>query len=303
MKLETFVGKSDKLLMNAITAEKLLSAQIQERLISLALLDPPADGKFGPISIAALKNFQARVGLEQQDFLDGPTAEKLLRAKPVSNSQVNNFQISNSLASRVIQYMQRKNYKIFHGNQRYNIVYIEGMDLDGTLNNDKPNAFNDLRLVIEIVNGVPKLVGKWEATTEPGKKYTLKPMSVRGAARIKFGQYKAWQMGFHRRDKRHPALVQAGKIPVHRDLNKDYSRAGDLVEIGLFGVNQHHGYSASRNDVGGHSAGCLVGRSIEEHNQFIKLIRRDQRYLANRAYMFETTIIPGDGLVKHFPPG
>ncbi|WP_242043434.1 peptidoglycan-binding domain-containing protein [Leptolyngbya sp. FACHB-671] len=303
LKLETFVGKSDKLLINAITAEKLLSAQIQERLISLALLDPPADGKFGPISIAALKNFQARVGLEQQDFLDGPTAEKLLRAKPVSNSQVNNFQISNSLASRVIQYMQRKNYKIFHGNQRYNIVYIEGMDLDGTLNNDKPNAFNDLRLVIEIVNGVPKLVGKWEATTEPGKKYTLKPMSVRGAARIKFGQYKAWQMGFHRRDKRHPALVQAGKIPVHRDLNKDYSRAGDLVEIGLFGVNQHHGYSASRNDVGGHSAGCLVGRSIEEHNQFIKLIKRDQRYLANRAYMFETTIIPGDELVKHFPPG
>lgn len=301
LKLETFVGRGGKLLMNAITDEQLLATQIQERLISLALLDPPADGKFGPISIAALKTFQAQAGLEKQDFLDAQTAEKLLRAQPVGNFQVSNFQVSNSLASRIIQYMQRKQYKIFYGSQRYNIVYIEGMDLDGSLNDDKPNAFNDLRIVIEIVNGVPNIVGKWEATTEPGKKYTLKPMNVKGAARIKFGQYKAWQMGFHKNDNRHPALVQRGKIPVHRDLNKDFSRVGDLVEIGLFGVNQHHGYNAPRNDVGGHSAGCLVGRSIEEHNQFMKLLRRDQRYLENRAYLFETAVIPGDELLKHFP--
>ena len=67
-------------------------------------------------------------------------------------------------------------YEIFQGSGQYNIVYVEGMYPDGSVNQDLPNQFNDIRLVIEILNGKPKIVGgPWEATSEPGKKYTIRP--------------------------------------------------------------------------------------------------------------------------------
>ena len=85
--------------------------------------------------------------------------------------------------------MEIKGYEIFQGANQYNIVYVEGMNSDGSLNQDIPNQFNDLRLVIEILEGKPKIVGgPWEATSEPGKKYTVNPLNKKGAARIKFGQ-------------------------------------------------------------------------------------------------------------------
>ena len=54
-----------------------------------------------------------------------------------------------------------------------NIVYVEGMDGDGTPNDDAPDAFNDLRLLLRINKaGNPEIVASWQATTEPGTYYT-----------------------------------------------------------------------------------------------------------------------------------
>lgn len=97
----------------------------------------------------------------------------------------------NDLASRIISYMKAKNYIVFSGSKNYNLVYVEGMNEDETLNNDAPNEFNDRRIVIEVVNNIPKIVNHWLATTEPGNYYTYHPLNHDGAARIAFGQYKA----------------------------------------------------------------------------------------------------------------
>jgi len=48
-----------------------------------------------------------------------------------------------------------------------NIVCLEAADLDGTPNANKPNGFNDLRLVLTLQDGKPVILGKWEGTTEP----------------------------------------------------------------------------------------------------------------------------------------
>lgn len=198
--------------------------------------------------------------------------------------------MSSSLVARILQYMQLKKYTIFTQPCEYNIVYVEGMNPDGTLNSDSPNMWNDIRLLIERNS----LVDVWTATTEPGRFYTLQPLNERGAARIKFGQYQAWQVGMHGNADRHEALVQVRDVPVHRDLNKDFKRTGDAIDTGLFGINQHWGYDYPYEDIGVASAGCLVGRLKEGHREFMHLIKQDPRYKQDRSFIFTTTIIPGD---------
>jgi hypothetical protein len=295
------LGTDKKYDFEAIAQDADLAHQIQIQLIGLGLLEPPADGKFGKLSRAALKKFQDLTKTGETEFLGKVTAEALIETKPGSLPKTP-LKLGNDLASQIVKYMQSKKYVIFTEPKEYNIVYVEGMNGDGSLNNDAPNEFNDRRIVIEVVDGVPKIVKHWEATTEPGSRYTYDPVNSKGAARIQFGQYEAWKVDFHGGSKPHEALVQVGVITVCRDFNKDFKRTGDKLDTGShFEINQHWGYDAPRNDIKNASAGCLVGRRWEGHREFMAIIKSDRRYLINDNYVFYTTVIPGDDLVKAFP--
>lgn len=198
------------------------------------------------------------------------------------------------LALKIVDYMESKGYRVFKKPKEYNIVYVEGMNEDGTLNSDAPNLFNDRRFVIEFRNDAPRIIGNWQATTEPGSHYTYTPMNPRGAARIMFGQYKSWAVGIHGNSDRHEALIQVAPVTVHRDFNKDFKRTNDRTDTGLFGINQHWGYDLPVNDIGIASAGCLVGRTRKGHREFMALIKQDTRYIADNSYVFWTTILPGN---------
>lgn len=201
-------------------------------------------------------------------------------------------------ATKIVNYMVRKNYVLSEFVREVNIVYIEGMDRDGDLNNDLPNCFNDLRLVIQFVGKKPTIVGCWEGTTEPGAYYTHNPMNRAGAARIAFGQYKAWKVGIHGNSQPHEALIQVASVKVHRDLDKNFIRTNDRVFEGLFGINQHWGYDLPESNIGRASAGCLVGRTRKGHREFMSIVKSDRRYRENPNFVFPTTIIAGDDLVK-----
>lgn len=299
MKLQDFIGKDLKYNMEGIASDQELATQIQILLIGLKLLEPPADGKFGPISAAALKKFQTLLKIDELEVLGSITAKKLIETKP-EDLPPPPLKLGKDLASRIVKYMQKKEYEIFQGIREYNIVYIEGMNSDGTVNDDRPNHFNDRRIVLQIIDGVPVIVGNWEATTEPGYHYTHRPMDPsKGAARIKFGQYKAWQVGMHGTADRHEALVQTGgEVTVHRDFNKDFQRVGDKLDTGYFGINQHWGYDLPSNNVYYASAGCLVGRLRRGHREFMSLIKKDHRYQLNNRYVFYSTVIYAPDLLK-----
>ncbi|GBE91100.1 peptidoglycan-binding domain-containing protein [Nostoc cycadae] len=300
MKLQDFLGKEEKWGFEAIAKDEELTRQIQILLIGLGLLEPPADAKFGPVTAAAIKKFQELKKIDEPDYIGAFTAKELIETKPDELPKPA-LKLGNDIASKIVKYMLAQNYQVFTGAKEYNIVYVEGIDGDWNLNSDTPNAFNDRRIVIEVVNGTPKIVDHWQATTEPGRYYTLNPMNPGGAARIKFGQYKAWAVGLHGNAERHEALVQVAPITVHRDFNKDYQRTGDKLDTGLFYVNQHWGYDAPSNDIKNASAGCLVGRMRQGHREFMSIIKQDRRYVANNDYVFYTTVIPGDDLLKKFP--
>ncbi|MEG4850848.1 hypothetical protein QUB10_08050 [Microcoleus sp. B5-D4] len=205
--------------------------------------------------------------------------------------------MSRTFAERIIEYMEQQNYEISRGRSEKNIIYVEGANTDGTENDDRPNYFNDVRIIIAFNDKFqPVIEGIWEATTEPGYYYTDNPMNPKGAARIAFGQYRAWQVGLHGYSDPHEALVQVGLVKVHRDWNRDMMRTGDAIDEGYFGINQHHGWGHPVNDIHTASAGCLVGRTISGHENFMRRVTADPRYIADTNFVFTTTIIPGNKL-------
>ena len=300
MKLQDILAKDLKYTPEGIAADKELATQIQTRLIYLELLDPPADGKFGTISTAALKEFQTLTKCNEVGQLGAVTAKKLIETK-VEDLPTPELKLGDDLASRIIKYMQLKGYQIAQGIQKYNIVYVEGMNSDGTLNDNDPDSFNDRRMVIQILDGIPAIIGNWEATTQPGSYYTENPMNPdKGAAIIRLGQYKSWQVGIHygSGSDPHEALVQAATITVYRDANQDSQRTGDKTDTGLFDIDQHWGYDLPYNNVYYASAGCLVGRTRNGHREFMSLIKKDRRYELNRNYIYYTTVISGSDLIQ-----
>jgi len=273
-------------------------------LIRLNFLDPPADGLFSPISTSAMLEFQDVMspkinGLStEKGFLGKITAKALIETSPDEVPPRLIDLSKNDIAAKIIKYMQSKRYQISTEEQNYNIVYVEGMSENLALNNNKPNEFNDVRVVLEIVKSVPTIVGKWEGTTEPGTHYTINPINPDGAVRIAFGQYKSWRVGTHVSSGAdpHEALLQVEDVSVFRDKNKDMIRTGDKLFTGLFGINQNWGFDLPRNNIGFASAGSLVARTRAGHREFMKIIKQDKRFMLSSSYTFLTTIIPGDEL-------
>jgi hypothetical protein len=205
------------------------------------------------------------------------------------------------LAKKLVRYMKSKDYNVSSRKEQYNIVYIEGACADGTPNADEFDVYNDRRIVFKFVDGEPKIVGNWLATTEPGEYYTNNPPLGRsvGVARISFGQYPdSYKIGPHTGpggDRyTHEGQLEVGKVTITRDINRDGLRTGDPVSTGNYGLNQHRGNNKSDKRIGRDSAGCLVGWTREGHTEFMDIIKRDTRYTKNSAYKFTTTILNGD---------
>jgi hypothetical protein len=297
MRLSELAGGGGPVPLALIGADKVLTRDVQTRLGEIGLLDPPADGSFGPVSLWAVAQFLRKAGQGNVATLNTEAARLL-----VSDDADELFPINETttLAGQLVAAMREEGHWICRHPECVNIVYVEGMDADGSKNTDAPNIFNDLRVALRINQaGNPQIADLWEATSEPGSHYTLlEKLDPRGAARIAFGQYKAWSMGIHMagRPSAHEALVQTAPIPVHRDLNEDFERAGDKVFTGLFGINQHWGFDLVKSDIGRASAGCLVGRTKAGHRAFLQLCRNDPRYMANNSYRFITTVIPADSV-------
>lgn len=93
----------------------------------------------------------------------------------------------------------------------------------------------------------------WRATTDPGHHYTRSPLNPIGAARLEPGCYQ-YRRGLHQG--RVPALVQAGRVLVARDTNRDgVAQPFEPRFKGWWGINIHPGRGSK---IGRWSAGCQV---------------------------------------------
>lgn len=194
-----------------------------------------------------------------------------------------------TLPERLVAAMKKHNYKLFTNPGETNIIYVKGMAPEGDKNDDAPDRFNDARFVVTFENGKPVLAGAWQATTDPSRYWTEHRMNAKGAARVKPGQYTAWQIGMHHD---HEAWVQTGgEVTVCRDDNEDFSSRGDAEDTGFFGINQHWGYDLPKNSLGHSSAGCLVGRMTKGHREFMALTKADPRFKANNKFVVTAALL------------
>ena len=191
MKLQEIAANNTTVNLRELALDRQLASEIQNRLIKLGCLDPAADGEFGTVSNFVLSVYAKQVGIPLDETFDARLAESLL------NNSEDTFlplTLGNDLASRIIKYMQLRNYWVARLPGFLNIFYVEGADGNGNPNADRRNEFNDRRMVIAIEDGKPKIKLNVLGSTEPGDYYTDRPLNVTGAARIAFGQYKAWRV-------------------------------------------------------------------------------------------------------------
>lgn len=194
----------------------------------------------------------------------------------------------------IIAYMESLGYRIFREPGEINIVYLEGCDLDGLPNKDENDRWNDLGLLIRFQDGTPEVIHRAVCTTEPGYLATMSAAAMRlgGVARIQLTQYlECWQMGLHKGEPAHPALVQCAPVLVHRDRNRDFKRPGDPLGWAT-GIN-HHGTRPNylARLVGMFSQGCMVRHRWADHLEFIALLKTDPRYVADPAFRFSASYL------------
>lgn len=297
MDLYVFLKSNKIFSISQVAQDTQLATHVQQNLIRLGLLAPPADGKVGPLTTAAIEEMRSRLKVSEPAL--GPLlAKALIQCKELPMPELH---LGNDLASRIIKYMLHYNYNVDFEQKHYNLVYVEGMSEDGSLNDNAPDTWSAQRLLIEIIRGVPKIVFSQAATTRPGIYWDSQGgMEGNGAAFLTIRQHtKAWSVGLHDGNPDHPALVQTGEVEIIRDAKEIFQRSGYPRESGLYGINNHHGWNSET--VYNTSAGCLVGQSIDLHLQFMGLIKQDARYIADNDYQFSATLIYGPDLVKQSP--
>lgn len=293
--LEEFArsGPEDGLAVPLLTHDVALVRAVQARLAHHGLLDPPADGFLGPVSQWALTEFSRVRGLEFGGSLTRDAAAALLDATPALPLETTGA----SLAARLAAALARRGDWICRHPGCLTIAYVEGLDPQGRSRPRRPDAFDDLRLLLHITpGGRPELAGIWDATTDAGRPAVEEPAEPAGAPRLLPGQHKAWVMGRTAigTELEQEALVQVSPLPVTRDGNRDFHRRGDQREEGLYILDQHGGLDAPHDAIGGVGAGCLVGRRQGEQRQFMEALRGDARFRASHAYRFMTSLLTAD---------
>jgi hypothetical protein len=212
-----------------------------------------------------------------------------------NHNQRNMKNESRKLAGLIVSYMRAKGYHVANNEFEANIVYLEGSDKNGMPITDRMDEWNDRRLVITAHQGQFVLIHNASATCEPGLSATKSKAAEKrgGVFRIMIGQQRGkWIMGYHKR-KSHPALVQkpGEQVMGHRDKNLDGFRTNEPLSVGS-GINQHSTHRMYKGGrVGNFSEGCLVEENWIGHLMFIQVLESDPRYIADKNYAWDTTVI------------
>jgi hypothetical protein len=162
-----------------------------------------------------------------------------------------------------------------NGDYELNLVGVRNIEPDPAVTNN----FDDYITLSYKVNGEWQF-WSWPATTQPGAKYMTSPMTEKGSAIVKPGQYPDSHMvGIH--GKSYEAVRQkggGGDMDLYRDKNKDliYDYDENSIQItSSEGINIHRATKGMNPTakVDGHSAGCQVFANEKDFDQFLKIAK------------------------------
>lgn len=170
----------------------------------------------------------------------------------------------------------RKGYTFFtKGAYNLNIIGVRHKGSKVT------NRFDDYLVVIYNTDKEKNVRRIFQCTTLPGKKAMEHPMTVKGTAILKEGQYRgAYKVGYHKGKYR--ALCQRKSLPVYRDGNKDdkFDLNPLCIDKGIFGINIHKAGDNSTL-VDGWSYGCTVLAKSIDFNALMRIVDRSASIYGN----------------------
>ncbi|WP_416674033.1 cell wall hydrolase [Egbenema bharatensis] len=213
---------------------------------------------------------------------------------------------TDDLAEKVVRCCKERGYPLHSRTGDINLIGIEGMNLNGTLNDDQPDQWNDLVGILSFSSdGSPHFDILCQGTTEPSIEHTVQRQQ--GVARLDTGYHKGlWQVGIHRG---YEALAQNGNTArLVRDRNRNHRRDDAITYESSRGINLHTtkttGWrgSASPDSIGPWSAGCVVIYKPDEFLSFMKIIKQSRQYQENRAYAFDFVLLWSRWLVAENQP-
>lgn len=245
------------------------------------------DGKMGPATRAAIKDFQSAHGLKP-DGVAGP----LTRAEIVQQLKTQGASLPpiieppkppatdtelHDLGHRIKRTMLKLYPDAWFPDQ--NVVSVEGMDPSGAVNKNRHNAFDDVKMVLD---GDGKIIcGPFEGTTAPGVFWTTHPMAAGGAFIIALGPQAVWTPGpYH--DRTVWRQAEDSHIMGTRDPHCTYKRQGPPVKYGAIGIHHHFGYDLPRDNISNAAAGCQVIRLETDQKKFMEATMNNRRYLADK---------------------
>ncbi len=211
---------------------------------------------------------------------------------------------SNKDIDRIVNFLQKKQYKIFQDNWVLNIVAFRSTD--GPIS----NVFDD-ELHVFYKNGSGNWeLNKYQITTVPGliPKTEFLPNNV---AVLRLGQYvDQLKMGLHQNDPNHKSLIFEN-CAIHRNNNNKKFDFTSPSEIGSFPISIHRTTEvASAEYVFNYSEGDQVFKFTNQFDQFMTLCQKQidegkkDRFsytlCSKREYDETITVAPDDIKINQF---
>lgn len=180
------------------------------------------------------------------------------------------------LYDRIKALLRQHGFKLFTRPYELNIVGLRNR-------RRRANQFDDeLHVFYHLPTGQVKY-HRFICTTDPGVFWLENPMTGRGTAILKQGQYPdAYALGLHRG--KTPALVQVKPVTVliDNDRNALLDFRSKVEETGLFGINIHPAYGPEpRRAVDRNSAGCQVVAANNDMALLLQLAERHKELYGN----------------------
>jgi hypothetical protein len=248
---------------------------IQRELNNVMGTSLTVDGIPGALTSSAWIEFKRSNYLEFPNLVGEGSLRLLSKGKKVLVKK-DADQLPATLAERIVAVCQKRGYPLLTDGT-YNIIGLEGVNPDGTANNDTPDQWNDCMVLLKFSGGQPIISWIAQSTTEPGRYYTDRPMVPGGAARLDVGYHKGlWARGLH---KSQSAMVQVGTARLVRDRNRNFMRDDKVTAENWRGVNWHttNGTLSHFSSIGQWSAGCCVTLNPSKFKRAMELIDGQKR--------------------------